>query len=126
MAGLFLVATAVTADEEPASTDSEQNSPIYKEMIDRLSQVKVSVVGGDDVKECEFRKQPVFRYSDQEREIDDATLWLWTDEGRPIALEKEEACAFRQRPQWTVSWASLSPGLVKVEWVRNGRGFTTT
>lgn len=122
---LVVGSSALAADEE-APADAEKKSPVYQEMIDRLSQVKVSTVGGEQLKECEFRKQPVFRYSDQEREIDDATLWLWTDKGRPIALEKEEACAFRQRPQWTVCWASLSPGLVKVDWNRNGRGFTTT
>ena len=58
---------------------------------------------------------PVFRYSDEQRFIPDATLWVWTVDGRPAALQKVEGNN-QGGSQWTICFASLSEDLVKVTW----------
>jgi hypothetical protein len=58
---------------------------------------------------------PVFRYSDEERLIPDATLWVWERDGRPVAFQKVEGNN-QGSPKWTICFASLSEGLLKVRW----------
>jgi hypothetical protein len=58
---------------------------------------------------------PVFRYADQPRRFIDATMWVWTDGGRPVAFEKIEACLF-DRAMWQYCFTSVSEALIKVEW----------
>lgn len=67
---------------------------------------------------------PVFRYSDEERFIPDATLWVWTRDGRPDAFQKVEGNNHGGGQMWTICFASLSEGLVKVAWP-GGRVFQT-
>src|SRR5436190_558225 len=35
-------------------------------------------------------EKPIFRYSDELRQIEDAGIWLWTDRNRPVAAMKVE------------------------------------
>ena len=60
---------------------------------------------------------PVFRYSDELRHIKDAGIWIWTDRGRPAAVEKVEHYepGVLSRP-WLYCFVSLSPGLLTAEW----------
>jgi hypothetical protein len=60
--------------------------------------------------------QPIFRYSDEEHRIPDATLWCWTHNNRPVAFQKVEGNNFGGGRQWTVCFASLSEGLITVHW----------
>lgn len=59
---------------------------------------------------------PVFRYSDEERFIPDATLWVWTRDARPVAFQKVEGNDHGGGKQWTICFASLSEGLIRVRW----------
>lgn len=60
---------------------------------------------------------PLNRYSDQPREIADATFWCWESGGRPVAFEKVE---FYRRRDSSTSWfycfASASPKRIRAEW----------
>lgn len=67
---------------------------------------------------------PVFRYDDKPRHFLDATLWAWTDAGRPVAFEKIEAID-SQTPIWQHCFTSASAELLKVEWA-DGRRYQTT
>jgi hypothetical protein len=69
--------------------------------------------------------QPVFRYSDQPRRILDATLWLWSAGGRPLALQKIEAVTRSDRPAWTVCFASVSEERLSTRWP-DGRVYEAT
>jgi hypothetical protein len=66
---------------------------------------------------------PVFRYSDQPREIHDATLWCWGSGGRPAALQKVEL--YRRPDRWFYCFTSLSEGLLEAEW-RDGHRWSAT
>lgn len=70
---------------------------------------------------AELVPNPVFRYSDEERFIPDATLWVWTVDGRPAALQKVEGNNHGGGQMWTICFASLSEGLVNVRWPQGGQ-----
>jgi len=63
-------------------------------------------------------EQPVFRYDDQPRRFIDATMWIWTDGGRPVACQKIEAkLEFNTgEPLWGYCFTSLSTEKLKVAW----------
>src|SRR5579872_3473894 len=58
------------------------------------SKVKISAKsenGANEEQPADLVPNPVLRYSDEERGIPDATLWVWTRDARPVALQKVEA-----------------------------------
>ena len=59
--------------------------------------------------------QPLFRYTDEDRRILDATVWVWPVRGRPVVLKKIEYYDVRAgRPKWFFCVASLSEDLVEL------------
>src|SRR5262249_52900191 len=65
---------------------------------------------------AEMVANPVFRYSDEQRAIPDATLWVWTRNARPVAFQKVEGNNHGGGQMWTICFASLSEGLLRVRW----------
>jgi hypothetical protein len=62
---------------------------------------------------------PVFRYSGDNIHADDATLWVWTYEGRPVAFEKLEVNNIPHildGRNWTVCFGSVCENLFDVQW----------
>ena len=84
---------------------------------------EIRLAAKDDGEEqlAELVPKPVFRYSDVEQRIPDGTLWVWTQNARPVAFQKVEGNNYGQR--WTICFASLSEGLLDVSWA-NGMKFT--
>jgi hypothetical protein len=72
----------------------------------------------DSQGEPELVKSPVFRYDDQPRRFIDATMWVWTDGGRPVAFEKIEAMIHRdtEEAQWGYCFASVSEDKLAISW----------
>lgn len=71
----------------------------------------------DPAAKPELVAAPVFRYSDQLRHIEDAGLWIWTVQGRPLAALKVERYSPGIHPRpWLYCFTSLSPELVTGEW----------
>jgi hypothetical protein len=98
---------------------------LFTQMRALAEQTRVKFARGD--RPIEFVANPVFRYADQPRQFVDATLWVWTDRGRPAAFQKVEAMDFGERapPQWQFCFASVSPDLLVAEWP-TGRPFRAT
>lgn len=67
---------------------------------------------------------PVFRYDDQPRRFLDATMWVWTDAGRPVAFEKIEVM-MQDVPRWGYCFSSVADRLLAVKWA-DGRKFHST
>jgi len=61
------------------------------------------------------------KYTDVPRQIEMATLWVWQDGGRPVALGKVEAYQRKDGTKWLYCFTSASPGLVEAVWP-DGRG----
>lgn len=105
------------ADDAAADADEDGRSKAILEWMQSYAGGTTIRVGREEsASTAEMIEQPVFRYSDVEREIPDATLWVWTLNGRPAAFQKVEVNAFRGGKQWTICFASLSEDPLEVEW----------
>lgn len=74
------------------------------------------VEGEANAEPAKLVPNPVFRYSDEQRFIPDATLWVWTRDARPVAFQKVEGNNHGGGQAWTICFASLSEGLLKARW----------
>jgi hypothetical protein len=133
VATLILFLSSFVAAEDGADGDAKRESQAANqkaiESAERLANMRrraehthVFATDGDKREEIAMRSEPVFRYGDQPRGIVDATLWVWGEPGRPVALQKIEF--YPPTPtSWTYCLASLSSGLVAAEW-QGGRTWT--
>src|SRR2546425_9543340 len=106
--------------QEKAKEDKEKNERRRAQLLDEMrglaQQTKVQFAKGD--RQVELVKDPVFRYDDQPRRFIDATMWVWTEGGRPVAFQKIEAKYHVEngRPQWGLCFASTADDLLSVQW----------
>jgi hypothetical protein len=114
LVALSAAALPVRADE----LADEQRARLLEEMRTLAGQTVVAYASG--MAKPELVAKPVFRYDDQPRRILDATLWMWSDNGRPVAFEKIEAID-RGSPRWSHCFTSFSTELLSVEWPENHR-----
>jgi hypothetical protein len=119
------------AEDEPASegapTKSDSESAKRLEvMVNRVEDVEVAVDEGSDFRALALVDRPLIRYSDEERRILDATLWVWLDGTRPGAIQKMECGEYSGSPVWTVCYSSLSSKNLKASWPATSHGFTTS
>lgn len=123
---VVLILTSACAAAEPATTadakHERQRSKLLNEMRALAQATTVRFQEGD--RQPRLVGSPVFRYDDQPRFFIDATMWVWTDGGRPVAFEKIEAMS-RGRPEWGYCFTSVADGLLAVKW-SNGRQYRTT
>jgi hypothetical protein len=82
----------------------------------------VSVAVGGLTKKATVHPTPLMKYTDVPRLIEMATLWVWQDEGCPVALGKVEAYRRKEGPRWLYCFASTSTRLVDGQWP-DGRRF---
>lgn len=112
------------AKKKPQADQEAESAERLAMMRRRAEHTQVFLAEGDRREKLAMRKEPVFRYADQPRGIVDATLWVWGEPGRPVALQKVEF--YPPTPtSWTYCLASLSPDLIAAEW-RGGRRWTAT
>jgi hypothetical protein len=111
--------TAALRGQDPAE-------PKLKKLADdaraRAEGVAVSVAAGDRTVKATVHPNPLMKDTDVPRQIEMATLWVWQDEGRPVALGKVEAYRRKGEPRWLYCFASASAGLVDGRWL-DGRRF---
>jgi hypothetical protein len=101
---------AQTGDEEGAS---------LAELQRRAQATRVALANNKD-QTLDFVEKPVFRYTDELRNIEQAGIWLWTDRGQPAAMMKVERYRQGERaPHWLYCFASLSPERIGAEWDGN-------
>ncbi len=105
--------------------DEQQRTRLLEQMRALAEGTQVRFENGD--RQPELVPRPVFRYDDQPRRFIDATMWVWTDGGRPVAFEKVEAMIFTgtSQPRWQYCFTSLASEPLAVEWA-NGRKFGST
>jgi len=76
--------------------------------------LRVTMPGEDEETLADLVPNPIFRFNTKAI-ADDGTLWIWTRDGRPVALQKEEVCNYGGR-LWTICFASVSEGIVTAHW----------
>lgn len=118
--GLFMWPIFVTADE-PAT---EARAKLLSQMRSLAKATTVTLKNGQA---AELVTEPVFRYDDQQRRFLDATLWCWTQAGRPVAFQKIEAMLHvnTNEARWQYCWTSTADQPVNVQWA-NQREFAAT
>jgi hypothetical protein len=116
-----MLLTAPCSGDEPAEGRRTQ---LLEQMRSLAEKTAVEYVSGTS--QLKLVKEPVFRYDDQPRRFIDATMWIWTDGGRPVACQKVEAkLEFNTgEPLWGYCFTSLSADKLKVAWP--GRTYQST
>jgi hypothetical protein len=124
--GSFVVACiSLAASVCPVQAQEESEEDLQKDRIREWMQsyaegTTVAVLTAAGAQPAEMVAEPVFRYSDVPREIPDATLWVWTRNGRPVAFQKVEVNAWQGTSQWTICYASLADELIETRWPQRG------
>jgi hypothetical protein len=112
-------AQADDPQSDPEKNEAQARKERYTKWMQAYAEETTVKLYGDAKGEerlAELVPKPVFRYSDEERAIPDATLWVWTRDARPIAFQKVEGNNHGGGQMWTICFASLSEGLVDVRW----------
>jgi hypothetical protein len=101
-----------------AETPTVVREAMLEQMRSLAQETRISIVGSNDP--AELVNSPVFRYDDQPRRFIDATMWVWTDQGRPMAFQKIEAVEYGDpaapASSWQICFTSTSPDLLVVQW----------
>jgi hypothetical protein len=109
----------------PRASAQAEKAALLEQMTALAKETTVTVA--DAAQPATLVEKPIFRYSDQPRRFIDATMWAWTEGGRPVAFQKIEAIEFgdaaRPDSHWQYCLASLSTRNVTVKWT--GREFRT-
>lgn len=91
-----------------------------KKLVDasrtRAEAIEVKARVGERTVRAALHPDPLMKYTDVPRQIEMATLWVWHDEGRPVALGKVEAYGRKEGTKWLYCFASTSTGLVEGKW----------
>jgi hypothetical protein len=114
-----LATAGLVRGEEPAD---EQLQKLAQESHSRAESIQVSVAVGERTTKAMVHTTPLMKYTDVPRLIEMATLWVWQDEGCPVALGKVEAYRRKGGPMWLYCFTSASTGLVEATWP-DGRRF---
>jgi hypothetical protein len=107
------VAALLPGQEEPPDPKLQKLSDDSRA---RAEGIGVSVAAGGLATKAMVCPNPLMKYTDVPRQIEMATLWVWQDEGCPVALGKVEAYSRKGGPQWVYCFASTSTGLVEGQW----------
>ena len=112
-----------TVEDDPQTQAAQERKERFTNWMREFAEktVIVQTKSGREDQPAKLVPHPVFRYSDEQRLIPDATLWVWTVDGHPAAFQKVEGNNYGGG-QWTICFASLSEDLVKVTWP-GGREF---
>jgi hypothetical protein len=103
--------------EEPAGAK-------LKKLADgsRARAAGIEVTVGERATRAKLHPDPLMKYTDAPRQIEMATLWVWQEDGRPVALGKVEAYGRKEGTKWLYCFASASTELVEGKWP-DGRSF---
>ncbi len=109
--GILLSATGLGEDAA-----ENRRETLLEQMRSLAEQTKLRYADGD--RQPELVESPVFRYDDQARRFLDATVWTWTDNGRPVAFQKIEARLHQatSEPQWGYCFTSVAEEKLRVKW----------
>jgi hypothetical protein len=109
---LLLFVSAGRGDEP----DERQRKELLDQMRALAEQTGVQFAEGE--RKPELVKDAALRYADQPRGFIDATLWVWTDQGRPVAFQKIEAARSPTQPP---IGSTVSPPCRASCWSPSGR-----
>lgn len=112
LAVILLPPSAVVADEPR----EKQRTLLLEQMRTIAKETQVEFVSRKD--QPQLYDKPLIRYDDQPRGFVDATMWTWTNNRRPVALQKVEAMSGIDTgtPRWGFCFTSLAEPTIRAEW----------
>lgn len=114
MSTLLLIVCVAFLDDAPTGTFDRDAS--LSKMQERAKVATVKVQSARPIT-AKLHEKPLFRYSDEERKIEDGTLWAFEDQGRPFALQKvEHYPTFPVERRWLYCFSSLATDTVQADW----------
>jgi hypothetical protein len=117
---------AVADDQDEEIQEAKRRKERYTNWMREFTKdtsVRVTMPGEDEETAAELVPNPIFRYSSK-KFADDATLCIWTRDGRPVAMQKVEVNNIGGT-WWTICFGSVSEGLVTARW-RGDRTYAAT
>jgi len=109
----LLGSISLVRSQEPAE---EKLQKLADDSHARAKAIEVNVVAGNKTTKAAVHPDPLMKYTDVPRLIEMATLWVWQEDGRPVALGKVEAYQRKGMTKWLYCFASTSTGLVDGTW----------
>jgi hypothetical protein len=109
----------VPCTSSPVRGDEAADAKLKKLADDaraRAEAIEVNVAVGGRTTRAAVHPTPLMKYTDVPRQIEMATLWVWHDDGQPVALGKVEAYATKGGTVWLYCFTSASTGLVDGKW----------
>ncbi len=110
------VAGLTDEKESQAAKQKDRTEKLLKWTREFVKETRVAVHSGGGEQIGELKAEPVMRYSDEPRFISDATLWVWSVNSRPIAIQKVEVNDLVAVPLWTICFGSFAEKNVEVKW----------
>jgi hypothetical protein len=110
---LCILGPAALQSQEPDETKLRK---LADDSRARAEGIEVKVAAGDRTIKANVLANPLMKYTDVPRQIEMATLWVWQDDDRPVALGKVEAYDRKEGSKWLYCFVSASPGLVDAKW----------
>ena len=106
------------ADEKAAqkAKQKQRSEELLKWTRSYSEKTRVAVLVNGKEQIGELKAEPVMRYSDEPRFISDATLWVWSVNSRPVAVQKVEVNDVVAVPAWTICFGSFAETNVEVNW----------
>jgi hypothetical protein len=109
---------------EPSITEQAQGEEQAKqertkeldEMRRRAEATSVLRAGGAEKTPAKLVAEPVLRYSDHFQQVGDATMWVYGDKGRPVALQKIECYRRPGFQKYLYALFSLSDDSIEARW----------
>jgi hypothetical protein len=105
--------TAVVRGDEAAEAKLKQLAEASRS---RAEGIEVRVAAAEGRTKAKLYANPLMKYTDVPRDIEMATLWVWHDDGCPVALAKVEAYKRKEGTRWLYCFTSTSTGLVDARW----------
>jgi hypothetical protein len=106
---LAFVLASVAAAEEPEKSNDEQRAEHQARLLEVASSIRLLADPEREDSAVKLVAEPILRYTDNTRQIDGSSLWVWSGGGRPTAIVAVEYYPNDRRgPRWLFEIASLS------------------
>jgi hypothetical protein len=114
MCGCILppVSTVLLSQE----TEDQKLKTLASDSRSRAEAIEVTFAAAGRDTKAKLHTDPIMKYTDVPRLIEMATLWVWEEDGRPVAIGKVEAYQSNGMSKWLYCFASASTGIVEGKW----------
>jgi hypothetical protein len=117
--------TSATFSQEPAkerkseekTEKDEKKNIVFEAERALMARTVVKVLDSETgPREAKQLDHAILKYDDQVLRMAEASVWVWMDDGRPVAIQKTEVNNYWNPPGWLYCFCALSESRVEVKW----------